>query len=236
MNNIFTLYKKELNYYLNNPVGYIVVVLFAIFANFIFFKDIFISGSASLKPFFGLLPWLIMIFTPAISMRALSEEKKSNTIETLLTLPVSESQVIVAKFLSILTVQIVGLLLTLSVPVWLAFLTELYFPEIIVGYVGVILFSAAMVALCLFYSSQTKNQVVAFLSGVLTIFILLVISTDFIAPVLPKFVQDTLTVLAPLNHMDSFSKGLLDLKSILYFLSFCVAFIFLTVVDLEKRA
>ena len=92
------LYKKELNYYLNNPIGYIVVVLFAVFANFLFVKDIFVIGSASMRPFFSILPWLFLVFIPALSMRTLSEEKRVNSIEILLTLPVSETQVVLAKF------------------------------------------------------------------------------------------------------------------------------------------
>src|SRR4030065_469479 len=75
------LYKKELNYYLNNPIGYIVLVLFAVFANFLFVKDIFIVGSASMRPFFNFLPWLFLIFVPALTMRIISEEKRVNTID-----------------------------------------------------------------------------------------------------------------------------------------------------------
>src|SRR3989344_9699856 len=91
------LYKKELNYYLNNPIGYIVVVLFAVFANFLFVKDIFVIGSVSLRPFFSFLPWLFLVFVPALTMRVLSEEKRINTIEVLLTLPISELQIVLAK-------------------------------------------------------------------------------------------------------------------------------------------
>ena len=72
------LYKKEIQFYLNNPIGYIVIMLFAVFANFLFVKDIFIVGSASLRPFFDILPWLMMVFVPALTMRSLAEEKKNN--------------------------------------------------------------------------------------------------------------------------------------------------------------
>src|SRR3989344_5665671 len=105
------LYKKEIAYYLNNPIGYIVVILFAVFANFLFVKDIFVVGSASMRPFFSFLPWLFLVFVPALTMRILSEEKRVNTLEVLLTLPVSETQVVLAKFFALLTVAAVGLLL-----------------------------------------------------------------------------------------------------------------------------
>ncbi len=124
-----TLYKKELSYYFNNPIGYIVMILFAVFANFLYVKDIFVIGSASMQPFFGILPWLLLIFIPALSMRILSEEKRTNTIEILLTLPVSETQIIISKFLALTTLLFVSLLLTFGLPVSLMFLTKIYLPE-----------------------------------------------------------------------------------------------------------
>src|SRR3989339_11100 len=123
---MLTLYKKELNYYLNNPIGYIITILFALFANFIFIKDIFIISSASLKPFFSILPWLLLIYIPALTMRALSEEKKTNTLELLLTLPISESQIVLSKFFALLTLTILGFFLTFFLPISLSFLTKIY--------------------------------------------------------------------------------------------------------------
>lgn len=231
-----SLYKKELNYYLNNPIGYIVVVLFAVFANFLFVKDIFVIGSASLRPFFSFLPWLFLVFVPALAMRALSEEKRTNTIEVLLTLPISETQIVLAKLLSLLTLVSVGLALTLGLSISLAFLTKVYLPEVIVGYLGSVFLAAFYISLSLFFSSQTKNQVVAFLTSALTLFFLLVLGTDFTANVLPRSIHDFLVYFSPFNHLDNFIKGIIDLRSVFYFVSFTVMFMFLTVVDLEKRS
>lgn len=237
---MLTLYKKELSYYLNNPIGYIVIVLFAVFANFFFVKDIFVVGSASMRPFFAILPWFFMIFVPALSMRALSEEKRTNTIETLLTLPISETQIILAKYLAILTLIGVGLLLTLGLPISLYILTKLafsnlYIPEILVGYLGVFLTAASFAAISLFFSSKTKNQVISFLLSVIVIFFLIIFSTDFVASVLTRELQDVLNYLSPVYHLESFLKGILDIRSLVYFLSSIVLFLFLTVIDLEKR-
>lgn len=238
---MYTLYKKELGYYLNNPIGYIVIVLFAVLANFFFVKDIFAVGSASLRPFFSILPWLMMVFVPALTMRSLSEEKRTNTIETLLSLPISETQIVLAKFFSIITLVAIGLLLTVGLPVSLYLLTRLtytrlYLPEVFVSYFGALLVAMSAVSLSLFFSSQTKNQVIAFLLSVLTLFLLIVFSTDFVASVFPKAIQDILSYLSPLYHLESFMKGILDLRSLFYFLSFTILFLFLTVVDLEKRS
>lgn len=232
---MFALYKKEINYYLNNPVGYIIIVLFAVFANFIFVKDIFVVGSASIRPLFLLMPWLFLIFIPAIAMRSLSEEKRTNTIEVLLTLPVSELQVVLAKFFALLTLVAIAVSLTLGLPISLAFITQIYLPEIIVGYIGILLLASAFISLSLFFSSLTKNQVIAFLVAALALFLFIVLSTDFAVTVLPKFVQDYLIYFSPIYHLQNFVKGVVDLRSLFYFLSFTVLFLFLTVIDLEKR-
>lgn len=232
---MLTLYKKELNYYLNNPIGYIVVVLFAVFANFLFIKDIFLVGSASMRSFFALLPWLLMVFIPALTMRILSEEKRINTIEILLTLPISETQIVLAKFLALFSMAIIAMLLTLALPISLSFLTKIYLPEIIVGYTGAVLLAGVFISLSMFFSSQTKNQVIAFLLSIITIFFLLVLSTDFTASILPKVAQDFLSYFSPAYHLQNFVKGLVDLRSVVYFVSLTISFLFLTVVELEKR-
>ncbi len=232
---MFTLYKKELNYYLNNPIGYIILVLFGVFANFLYVKDIFVVGSASMRPFFNVLPWLLLIFVPALAMRALSEEKRTNTIEVLLTLPVSETQVVVAKFLALSTVMCIGLALTLSLPISLAFLTKMYFPEVMVGYLGTILLALFFLSICLFFSAQTKNQVVSFLMSVVVLFVCIVLGSDFMASVLPRSVLDMLTYFTPLYHLQNFVKGVVDLRSLFYFVSATFVFMFLTVIQLEKR-
>jgi len=180
-----------------------------------------------MRPFFNFLPWLLLIFIPALTMRILSEEKRTNTIEILLTLPISETQIVISKFLALVTVSGIGLLLTIGLPISLSVITKVYLPEI--------LLAGFYISLSMFFSSQTKNQVVAFLGSALTIFFLLVLGTDFTANVLPRVIHDFLIYFSPFNHLSNFVKGLIDLRSIFYFVSFIVMFLFLTIVDLEKR-
>lgn len=232
---MFHLYKKELYYYLNNATGYIVVILFAVFANFMFMKDIFVSGSGSMRPFFGLAPWLLMVFIPAVSMRIIAEEKRINTMEVLLTLPVSETQLVVAKFAALMTVVLIGLSLTCGIPLTLAIAAGVYLPEIIVGYAGLILLSAAYTGISMFFSSLTKNQVIALLASVIVLFLLNVLATDFVATAAPKIVQDNLMYFSPLYHLQNFMNGLLDIRSITYFVSLTAVALFVTVADMEKR-
>lgn len=229
------LFKKEISYYLNNPIGYLILILFAVFANFLFVKDIFVVGSASMRGFFGVIPWLFLVFVPALSMRIFSEEKRVNTIEVLLTLPLSETQIVLAKFLSLLALLIIGLFLTLSLPFSLFFLSRIYLPEIFVGYLGLIFLGGSFIAISIYFSNLTKNQVVAFLISVLVIFSLLVLSTDYFSSVLPKFVSDFLIYFSPIFHLQNFVKGVIDFRSVFYFLSLTAVFLFLTIIDLEKR-
>lgn len=229
------LYKKELSYYLNNTIGYIVIILFAVFANFFFVKDLFVIGSASMKSFFNISTWFLVIFIPALTMRTIAEEKRANTLEILLTLPISETQIVLAKFLSLLTLLVIAFSLTLGLPISLSFISNLYLPEILIGYMGMIFLGGIFIALSMFSSSLTKNQVVAFLLSVIVLFLALVLGRDFMATIFPKFILDFLNYFSPLYHLENFIKGLLDLRSIFYFLSLTIIFIFLTITNLEKK-
>lgn len=235
-----SLYKKEIQFYLNSPIGYIIIILFAVFANFLFVKDLFLVGVASMRSFFETLPWLLMIFIPAVAMRSLSEEKRSGTIDVLLSLPISELQIVLAKFFAIATIVGVGLALTLGLPLSLYALTvevgtKVYIPEILVGYIGQIFLAGAFSSIALFFSSQTKNQVVAFLLSAVALFFLVVFSSDFVANIIPSFLQEFVNYLSPVTHVRGFMKGVIDLRSVFYFVSFIALFLFLTVVDVEKR-
>jgi ABC-2 type transport system permease protein len=232
---MLTLLKKELSYYFNNPIGYIVAILFAIFANFLFIKDIFLRGDSSMRPFFDILPWLFLVFIPALTMRIFSEEKRTNTIEVLLTLPITETNVAIAKLIALLTFSVFAMLLTLLIPATLKLVGKPYLPEIGVAYVGAFLLSASFISVSMFFSSLTKNQIVAFLCSVITIFLLIVLGGDFLASFIPRFILESISSFSPLYHYDNFLKGLVDLRSVVYFFSLMILFIFLTVINLEKR-
>lgn len=229
------LYKKELMQFLNSPVGYSVPVVFAIFLGYLFTKDVFIIGTASMKPFFSVAPWLLFILIPALSMRSISEEKKTNTMEVLLTLPLSEEKIVRAKFASIFTVLTITLALTFSIPLVLGFLAKLYMPEIIVGYVGLLLLSLSYLSFSLYISSRVSNQIASFALSVTALFLITTLSSDFLANLLPKAGQDLLLLVSPILHLDNFAKGVFDLRSLLYFVAFTLIFYQLTVKELQKR-
>lgn len=229
------LYKKELMQFLNSPVGYTVPVVFAIFLGYLFTKDVFIIGTASMKSFFSVAPWLLFILIPALSMRSISEEKKTNTMEVLLTLPLSEEQIVRAKFTSISTVLFVTLSLTLSIPLVLGFLAKLYLPEILVGYAGLLLLSLSYLSFSLYISSKVSNQIASFSLSVIILFLITTLSSDFLANLLPKTAQDMLLLVSPILHLDNFAKGVVDFRSVLYFVAFTLIFYQLTVKELQKR-
>jgi len=230
------LYKKELMQLLNSPVGYSVPVVFALFLGYLFMKDVFVVGSASLKPFFSLAPWLLFILIPALSMRSISEEKRSNTIEVLMTLPLPESTIVLAKLLSLFTIIAITLGLSLSIPLVLGFISALYLPEIIVGYMGLLLLSLLYLSFSLFISSRVSNQIASFSLSAIILFLMTTLSSDFLANILPKTVQDILLFGSPLLHLDNFVKGIIDLRSLSYFTLLTILFFKLTVTELQKRA
>ena len=234
------LLKKELSFYLNNPLGYIVIILFSVFANFMFVKDIFVTGSASMRPFFDVLPWLLMVFVPALVMRMIAEEKRTNTMEVLMSLPVSETQIVLSKFFAAWLLTAIGLILTLGLPISMYVLTgqvggRIYLPEVFVGYIGELFVAAAFISISLFFSSLTKNQIVAFLASIVTIFFLVIFSTEFASSIIPPVLESGLNYLSPVVQLSGFSKGLIDVRALFYFISFTSLFLFLTVVDLERR-
>lgn len=230
-----SLFKKELSFYFNNPIGYIIAVLFAVFAQFLFVKDLFLRGDSSMRPFFDLVPWLFLIFVPALSMRMFAEEKRTNTIEVLLSLPINELAIVGAKFCALLFFGAVSLALTVSTPILLSIIGKPTLSEIAVAYGGSVMLLAAFISLSLFFSSLTKNQIIAFLSSVIVIFVLILLGTDFFASFIPRFFQEYLTAFSPISHYDSFLKGLVDVRSVFYFVSFAGLFIFMTMVSVEKR-
>lgn len=234
------LIRKELGHFFNNPFGFIVLVVFALFANFLFVKDVFVVGTISMRQFFVMVPWIGMIFIPALAMRSLADERKSNTIEVLRTLPLSELHIVLAKAVVLIIVSAIGLCLTMGLPISLSLIastagSSLYLPEIVIGYAGLLLYFALGISITVFFSSMTSNQVVAFLLGSVVLFILNLLGTDFMATVLPKIIQDALVFVSPLNHLDTFVKGTIDFRAVFYFFSVPFVFLLLTVLDLEKR-
>lgn len=229
------LYKKELSHYFNNPTGLILIVLFAVLANFLFVKDIFVQQSASMRPFFIFTAWLLTIFVPALCMKTFAAEKQSNTIETLLTLPLSEKNIVLAKFFSVLTIVALSLALTVGLPLSLSSLSGLYIPEVLMGYTGLLFIAALFISIAFAVSLKTGSQVVSFFVSAVALFLIASFSSDFVSSFIPRTIADTLSFFAPFSYLNTFVKGVIDVRSIVYFISFTGFFLAVTVKELSGR-
>lgn len=229
------LIRKELGQQLNSLAGYVVPALFVILLGYLFLKDVFVINSASMKTFCGTAPWLLFLFIPALALRTFSEEKRTNTLDVLLSLPITERALVAGKMISLTVGIAYALLLTLPIPLILGFLAGLSIPEIIVGYMGVLLLGIAYLSFSMYVSSRMNNQITAFLTTTLVLFLVTTLSSDFLANLLPKTVQDILLFASPTLHLDNFAKGVIDMRSVVYFAGIIYVFFELTVAQLKKR-
>lgn len=230
MNKILCIAKKDFQGYFNSPVAYVVLGVFLLVVGYLYFSTLFLSGFASMRGFFSMVPVLMVIFGPAISMRLISEEKKSGTIEQLLTLPVTNYQVVLGKFLAALAIISVGFLFTLPYVFSVSTLTppgaSFDFGPVIGGYIGLILLSGSFMSIGLFASSLTKNQIVAFVIGLLFCFFFYFV--DKFAVLMPVGIAGVLEYLSVDYHFSNIAKGVLDSRDIIFYLSLITIFLLMT--------
>jgi ABC-2 type transport system permease protein len=232
---VWSLFKKELMSYFNSPIAYIFIAVFLIVGNWLFFRGLFFYGQASMRAYFSLLPWIFLFLSPAITMRLWSEEKKSGTIEWLLTMPITDWQVVLAKFFSSLAFLFIALLMTFSMPLTLAILGDLDMGVIIGSYLGALFLGGSYLALGLFISSLTKNQIIAFVLSLVACFIAFIIGYNFILISLPNGVAEIFKFIGLGSHFENIAKGVIDTKDLIYYLTFIFIFLWLNVRMIEKR-
>lgn len=235
LRNIYILFKKELMSYFNSPIAYIFIGVFLVVGNWLFFKNFFLIGQVSMRGYFDLLPWIFLFMSPAITMRLWAEEKKSGTIEFLLTLPVTDWQVVLAKFFGALAFLFISLLLTLTLPITLMSLGNIDWGPIIGSYLGSLFLGGAYLALGLFISSLTKNQIIAFVMGLVACFAAFIIGSNFVLIGAPQFMVPVLKFLGLGSHFFNIAKGIIDTKDIIFYLSFIFVFLWLNARIIESR-
>ena len=232
---IYILFKKELMSYFNSPIAYIFIGVFLVVGNWLFFKGFFLVGQASLRAYFEILPWIFLFLAPAITMRLWAEEKRSGTIEFLLTLPVTDWQVVLAKFFGALAFVIISLAMTLTLPFSVASLGNLDLGPVIGSYLGAIFLASAYLALGLFISALTRNQIIAFVLGLVACFGAFIIGADFVLIGVPKFLAPIMQFLGLGSHFFNIAKGVIDSKDVVYYLSFTFLFLWLNAKAIESR-
>jgi len=223
MRNVGAVFRRELASYFATPVAYVFIIIFLLLSGiFTFYLGGFYErGQADLAPFFNFHPWLYLFLIPAISMRMWAEERKSGSIELLMTLPITLAQAVWGKFLAAWCFA--GIALVLTFPIWLT-VNYLGNPDngaIAAAYVGSLLVSGGFLAIGSCMSAVTRNQVIAFiLTALLCFFILLSgwpLVLDLVRDWAPAALVDAIASLSFLSHFESISKGVIDLRDVLYF-------------------
>lgn len=237
MNKIWIIARRELSAFFDSLMAYITIVLFLAFSGlftWLYGSDIFFVGQASLQTFFGIAYWTLFFFIPALTMRMIAEEKRSGTLELLLTKPVNDWQLVVGKFLATLILIFIALLLTLPYYITVANIGNIDHGSVISGYLGLLLMSAAYISIGIFASSVSSNQIVGFLSA-LFIGIFFHIVFGFLASNFTGGVGEVLSYLSMDTHFESISRGVIDSKDIIYFLSIIILGLVSTEAVLSKR-
>lgn len=241
MGMVSTIFRRELASFFATPVAYVFITIFVILsAVFAFFVGgLYERGQADLLPFFNFHPWLYLFLVPAIAMRTWSEERKSGTIELLMTLPITTLQALLGKFFAAWSV--LGLSLLLTFPLWLT-VNYLGNPDngvIVAAYIGSWLMSGAFLAIGVCMSAITKNQVVAFILAVVVCFIFVVSGSDIVLDAFkgwaPSIVIDTIASFSFLSHFESLSKGVLALNDVGYFLIAMAIWLYASLLIIEHK-
>jgi ABC-2 type transport system permease protein len=241
MNHTIAIFKRELSNYFSTPVAYVFLVIFLVLTG-VFTFDIggfYGRGQADLQPFFQFHPWLYLFLIPALSMRLWAEERKTGTVELLMTLPISATQAVLGKFLA--AWAFTWLALALTFPIWIT-VNYLGRPDnavIFAGYVGTFFLAGAYLAVGSCISAITKNQVISFVIAVVVCFMFVLagfpVVLDFFKAWASLGVVNAIGSLSFLTHFEAIGKGVIDLRDVLYFASFIACWLFANVVLVELK-
>ena len=233
MKNTGVLFWKEFKSYFSSPVAYIFIIAFLVVTNWLFFRTFFLTNQASLRPFFGLLPWLFLFLAPAITMRSWAEEKKLGTIEILMTLPVRPYEVVLGKFFSAFAFLALNLALTFPLVATVVLLGDPDPGPIWGGYAGACLLGGTCIAIGLFASGITENQIAAFIVAIVIGFAFLIVGENMVLYSLPSSWGAVFSYLGLGAHFQSIGRGVIDSRDIVYYLSMIGFFLLLNQMTIE---
>ncbi len=240
MKHTLAILKRELAGYFATPVAYVFIVIFLLLSSFFTFQlgQFYERGQSDLAPFFTWHPWLYLFLIPALSMRLWAEERKTGTIELLMTLPITLPQAILGKFLA--AWLFTGVALALTFPMWItvSYLGEPDHGAVLAGYLGSFLMAGGFLAIGSAVSAVTKNQVIAFVIAVVICFAFVITGLPGFLEFfewLPDVVVDAIASFSFITHFDSIAKGLIDLRDLVFFASLIAFFLFLNALILEAK-
>lgn len=230
MNTSLAIARREFRTYFNSPIAYVVIGAFLLVAGWLYFSTLFLSGQASLRGFFSIAPMLFVVFAPAVTMRLLAEERKSGTMELLLSMPVRDWEVVIGKFFAALAMVSVGLLFTLPWPITVASLaapgSSFDWGPALAGYLGLVLMASSFLSLGLWASAMSRNQIVGFIVALLLCLSFFLV--DKFAVLLPDRAAEVLTWLSVDYHFDNIARGVFDTRDLLFYASLTIAGLLLT--------
>ena len=241
MRNLLIVFRREFSAYFSTPLAYIFIVIFLALSGAMtfYFGSFFERGQADLAPFFAYHPWLYLLLIPAVAMRLWADERKTGTIELLMTLPLSTIEVVLGKYLA--AWAFIGVALVLTFPIWLT-VNYLGSPDngvILSSYIGSFLMAGAYLAIGACVSALTRNQVIAFILAAVVCFLLLAsgleIVTSFFIGWAPAFVIDTVAAVSFLTHFQAIMRGVIDLRDLVFFASLIAIALFINVAVVELK-
>ncbi|MGH8021502.1 MAG: ABC transporter permease [Opitutaceae bacterium] len=233
------LFKREFLGYFRSPVAYVVLAGFHLLATFLafFFSRMLQGNEASLTALFQWMPWMFVVLVPAAAMRLWAEEKRAGTIELVFTLPITTGAAVFGKFLAAWTFITIAILLTLPFAFTVGYLGDPDWGVIVASYLGSILMAASYVGICSLASAFTRNQVVAFIIGLLVCLFLtamgLSVAGDLLGSFLPFWLVDAVSNFSFYTHFESMTRGLIDFRAVVFFISLAAITLLANVVVLE---
>lgn len=241
MRNVGIIMRRELASYFATPLAYIFLLIFLVLVNLFpfYLGEFFERGQADLNPFFTYHPWLFLFLIPAVSMRLWADERRSGSIELLMTLPVTLWQAVLGKFLAAWAFTILALVLTFPIWITVNFLGSPDNGAILAAYIGSMLLAAGFLSIGSLASALTRNPVVAFIVGIAACFVFLVAGFPLVLDAFrgwaPQLLVDAVGSLGFLTHYEAISKGVIDIRDLIYFALLITWFLLATAVVLDVR-
>ena len=240
---MFTIFKKEIAVFLSSLIAYIIIGVFLLITGLFLWVfpsfNLLSFGYANLDTFFEMAPWIFMFLIPAITMRSFTEEKRNGTLELLLTKPVTDLQVVLGKFFAGLALVLFSIIPTILFAITIYYLADpignIDVASIMGSYLGLLLLGASFVSIGVFASSISENQIVSFVFSILFSFFFFIAFDSLSLLSLPNDVLLVLEQLGINSHYTSLSKGVIDSRDVIYFISLSGLFVFFTKVKLESR-
>jgi len=231
--NILPIFKREMKFYFDSPMAYVVIIIFLLFSGWFFTSNFFMVAQADLRVIFGIIPFVYLFVTPALTMRLIAEERKNGTMELLVTMPISDFSIVLGKYLAAVVLLAAMVLPTLLYAITVAGLGDMDFGSTIAGFIGLILLGSAYLAIGTYGSSLTDNQVIAFIVSWLMVFFFFIL--DKILFFLPAWMVSPVEYMSLEYHFQNIARGVIDTRDVIYYLSLMTLALFLASRSLAAR-